>query len=475
MRVAGTSDAPYVWIFLVGLMLLIAPIPAGAQPVEVPPTWGGDLWSRPRLTGDWGGLRDELGKKGVVLDLDLLLTPQDVASGGRSTGAEFWGNAEYTLNVDTGKLGLWPGGFFKVQGNSGFGSNVFKDSGAIVPVNTAALIPASNDNTTALTNATFTQFLSTKFGLFAGKINLFDAFNQEFYGDYHTQFLNTAFNFPATIEQVPISTFGGGIIALPQENILLTASVVGPDGTPTNNDPATAFNGVMVLGDGKVTIKPFGLVGHQNFGFTWNNEERFSLTQDPSNLAKLLLQERFPRLGNPGPILTDILGRFFPSLLVPAVPANRTRGSWSIYYTFDQYFWQPDGDPKHGIGMFFAFGASDGNPNPIQYAFLAGIGGKGVVPGRPDDSFGLGFARTEFSSDFVPFLRQRLGLGLDHEDAFELYYNAALTQWLNLTPDLQIIDPGLKKNFSSSGNLRSGLLTNVDTAVVLGVRLRARF
>ena len=79
-------------------------------------------------------------------------------------------------------------------------------------------------------------------------------------------------------------------------------------------------------------------------------------------------------------------------------------------YAFDQYFWQPDGDPKHGVGLFFAFGASDGNPNPIKYSFLTGIGGKGVMPGRPDDTFGIGFARTQFSNDLVPLLRQQFNL-----------------------------------------------------------------
>ena len=73
---------------------------------------------------------------------------------------------------------------------------------------------------------------------------------------------------------------------------------------------------------------------------------------------------------------------------------------------------------ERGIGVFFAFGASDGNPNPVQYGFLAGIGGKGVIPGRADDSFGIGVARTQFSSEFVPLLRQTLNLGLEHEDAF---------------------------------------------------------
>jgi porin len=83
-------------------------------PSAIPATWGGDLWSRPRLTGSWGGLRDALGKKGVVLDLDLLQLPQDVASGGRDEVLRYFGLAEYTLNVDTQKLGLWPGGFLRV-------------------------------------------------------------------------------------------------------------------------------------------------------------------------------------------------------------------------------------------------------------------------------------------------------------------------------------------------------------------------
>ena len=100
-------------LFITAAQLIGAGL-AFAQPVEVPPTWGGDVMSRPRLTGSWGGVRDTLGERGVVLDVDLLLIPQGVFSGGVSTDGEFFGNAEYTLNVDTDKLGLWPGGFLKV-------------------------------------------------------------------------------------------------------------------------------------------------------------------------------------------------------------------------------------------------------------------------------------------------------------------------------------------------------------------------
>ncbi len=126
-----------------------ATTPVRAQPVTVPDTWGGDFWSRPRLTGSWGGLRDEMGKKGVVLDLDLLLMPQGVLSGGRDTDAGFWGGADYTLNVDTGKLGLWPGGFLRVYAATTFGDSVERDTGALVPVNTAMLFPKFDEPSTS--------------------------------------------------------------------------------------------------------------------------------------------------------------------------------------------------------------------------------------------------------------------------------------------------------------------------------------
>ena len=42
----------------------------------------------------------------------------------------------------------------------------------------------------------------------------------------------------------------------------------------------------------------------------------------------------------------------------------------------NMYFWQPKGDTKHGIGAFASVGVSDGNPNPIKWALVTGIGGR---------------------------------------------------------------------------------------------------
>ncbi len=444
---------------------------AAAQPIEEPKTYIGDFWSRPRLTGDWGGFRDELATRGIRFDVDLLLTPQGVARGGRDTGAEFWGNAEYTLNIDTGKAGLWPGGFLRVIANSGFGESVLGTSGAISLVNTAALLPKLNEPNTGLMHATFMQFLSPQFGLIAGKVFALDGAHGEFTGNYRTQFLNGALVFPLASALVPISAYGGGIVVLPWEGVTLSALALDPSGTPTNSDVGEAFDdGALVLSSAKVAIKPFGLVGHQGVSGMWSNKERSSLTQDPSNITRMLLSEQFPRLADPGPALRRILERFFPGLLVPVEPLNKKNDTWAIFYHFDQYLWQPKDDPKRGIGVFFTFGTTDGNPNPLKHTYNMGIGGNGVVPGRPNDTFGLGWARTDFSSKFVSFLRQQLPLGLDHEDVIEMYYNASVTPWLNASLDLQVIEPGLKKMLDSSGSLK-----DVNTTVIAGLRLQVRF
>jgi porin len=276
---------------------------------------------------------------------------------------------------------------------------------------------------------------------------------------------------PLAAALVPISAYGGGIVALPWEGVVLSALALDPSGTPTNSDVSEAFrDGVMVLASAKVAINPFGLVGHQGVSGMWSDKERPSLTQDPSNIARGLASEKFPLLDDPGPVLRRLLERFFPGLPVPVEPLNTKSDTWAVFYNFDQYLWQPKDDPKRGIGIFFTFGAADGNPNPLKYTYNMGIGGNGVVPGRPNDNFGLGWARTKFSSEFVPFLRDQLSLGLDHEDVIEMYYNASVTPWLNATLNLQVIEPGLKKMVDSSGSLK-----DVNTTVVAGLRLLARF
>lgn len=440
-------------------------------PVEVPETWGGDWSSRSRLTGDWGGVRDEMSKKGVELDANMLLMPGGILTGGKNTGAQFWGNVDYTLNIDTDKLGLWPGGFFKFEGVSSFGNSLYDQAGAFVPTNVASLYPTFDQASSGLMQASYTQFFSPKFGVTMGKMNLFEFTPTEFYGDYRTQFMNTGLNINSAFAMAPISAYGGGVLVLPTKDITLMAMAFDANGKPTENDISKAFdNGVTMVSAANIKIKPFGLVGHQSVSGLWSDKTRLSLDQDPANLKRALLQERYPILGNPGPLLERTLSKYFPQLLIPAEAPNKKSSTWTVVYSFDQYFWQPYGDPKRGIGLFFSFGATDGNPNPVKYSYLTGIGGKGIFSERSQDSFGIGWARTQFSDQFVPLLRDRLDLGLDHEDAIEMYYTAAITPWMNVSPNLQVINSGMNKTLGNGNGLQT-----MNTAVEANLRMNIQF
>src|SRR5262252_1195381 len=194
---------------LAALFLLATSTLASAQPVDVPPTWGGSFRDRPRLTGSWFGLRDELGKKGVVLDVDLTQIPQGVITGGTDDVAKYGGLAEYTLNIDTQKLGLWPGGFFKIQGMTSFGQNVDKASGALVPVNVVSLLPEpGKENFTGLMDLSYMQFLSKYFGLVVGKLYTLGADDNAFAHDFRSTFLNTGFAFNMTLDLFPFTAYG---------------------------------------------------------------------------------------------------------------------------------------------------------------------------------------------------------------------------------------------------------------------------
>jgi len=58
----------------------------------------------------------------------------------------------------------------------------------------------------------------------------------------------------------------------------------------------------------------------------------------------------------------------------------------------------------------------------------------------------------------------------DNARAIEAYYNLAVTPWLGVTVDLQVVDQSLNKTLESGPRLK-----DVDTAVVGGLRVYTRF
>ena len=145
-------------------------------PAAAPSPFDGDCCVRPLMLGSLCGVRDQLAAHGITFNADTYQIYQGVATGGIHNVFEYSGHNDYFINVDGEKAGLWKGLFISLHGETRYGDSVSSDTGAILPVNTAALFPTASGSETALTGVKFTQALSENFVTFAGKINLLDAF-----------------------------------------------------------------------------------------------------------------------------------------------------------------------------------------------------------------------------------------------------------------------------------------------------------
>jgi len=98
-----------------------------------------------------------------------------VASGGLDQTFDYRGRADYLLNIDGEKAGLWKGLFIDLHVESVFGTNINRFTGTLLPVSLAQSLPISNGSVTALTGVKITQALSENFLVYAGKINTLTA------------------------------------------------------------------------------------------------------------------------------------------------------------------------------------------------------------------------------------------------------------------------------------------------------------
>jgi porin len=409
--------------------------PESIKPVIEATPYSGSLWERTTLTGDWMGERNELANKGVTFDMTLTQIWQKVVEGGRNTSGTYSGRYNATINMDFQKMGLWPGAFLMVEMEGRYTeSTTNRNTGALLPANTSDVYPEAGESGEQITlpSVVFTQFLCEYFGVFGGKLDtvMNGDLNEFAHGKGDTQFMNMAFNLnPALALIFPQYTWGGGAIVLPTKNPnewVATAAAMKTEGQASTS-------GIEDISEGPTTIALqtrlrtnfFDMTGHQLVGFARSNKSFTSLD-------------------------TNIRGHFIEGL-----PVSKEDSSWCAYYNFDQYFYEPDKGSGRGAGLFGRFGASDGEANPVHYFTSVGVGGKGICPERPFDRFGVGYYYITVANKDVP---QTLGFG--DTQGFEAFYNIAMTKWMYLTPDIQVIDPSQN---------------NVNTAVVVGARLQMVF
>ena len=406
--------------------------------------YSGDFTERRALTGDWGGSRNDLRDFGITIDVGLTQIYQGNTHGGANTTNAFRysGSADFYLRFDFEKMKLWDGGRVFLHAETKWGNGTNAKVGSIAPVNFDAVIPGPN-NLTTVSQFVFEQDLfDGKVTLAVGKSALGLRFEHNVYAspDLSVHFMNMALKFnPVLVPHAPYTRWEAAVIFRPTEWLQVVTAVTDSRGTAKKIGIDTAFHGpesTSVLQEFTFNIKPFGLPGHQRFGWVWNSAEAIRVRDyDQINLP-----------------LPDQLINLSEGRGIGALPDD-----WAIWYNFDQVVYQEPDDPEQNIGIFGRFGFSTGKGNPIGSFYSIGLGGTGVIPKRDRDTLGIGYYFMKMSNSLAP------RLALKSEQGVEAFYDFEITPWMHLSPNLQvIIDPG-------------GGAGNPDVAIVAGMRLQMSF
>jgi len=295
-------------------------------------------------------------------------------------------------------------------------------------------VPKPNGSVTALTGVKFTQFLSENMLVYAGKINIFDSLIQPLTNATALEgFMNTSQMFnPVYARTVPYSTLGAGFAYLQNFEPIATLAVLDTNDSTTTSGFDTFFNnGATLLWQINLPTQFANLPGHQGMSGTYSSGSYTAFQKSPY---------------------------YDPDTRTIVIPTSRETGSWCLAYNFDQAFYVSPDNPRNKWGVFGNLGVADDNPSPIHWFTSVGLSGSSPLRNRPLDTFGMGYTYTGLSNR-VKELAPNL-LPLDNEQAVELFYNAGVTPWFHVTPDIQILDPFRK---------------NTNTALLIGLRAKIDF
>lgn len=420
---------------------------AKAAVTEQPRLGGGNWLEWKKMTGDWGGVRNQLADAGITFDINVTQIMQGNGHGGVDTknGFRYSGSGDLTLTLDTGKMGLWDGGVFVLNAEPKWGDGILQKVGSLSPVNMDAVKPGFGEGCMMTLSEFFYQqvLFDGKLILLAGKLDGSRAFDTNvFANDERTQFMNVSLrNNPIIPPFLPYTTMGAGAIVNPTEELSILTAVTDTQGEAKTTGFETTFHGpthTTLIHEWDLKVKPCGLPGNQRIGFTW------------SSMEMQHLQPRSP-FKETGPLLSKVAGPKVMGWLAPYLPFNTSPDAVGLYYNFDQYLYTEKDDPSQGVGLFGRFGWARQDVSAIAHDYSLGVGGKGIIPTRDNDTFGVGYYYLDLSNELPSQFASEQGV--------EVYYDFAITPWLHIAPDLQVI-------------VNPGGTEAHDVSVVYGMRLQ---
>ena len=414
--------------------------------------------------GDPFGLRATLAGRGITYVVTYIGEGLGNTRGGLRRGATYGGRLDTSLDVDLDRFAGWDGArfhtdFFQIHGHGM--SRKFVDN--LTTVTGIEALPS-----TRLFELWIDQrFLGDQLSIKLGQISADTEFA---IAQSAVVFLNAGFGWP-NIGAVVLPS-GGPIYPLatpavrakytPNENFSLQAGLFNgdPAGVPARTDETdpqirnpsgTSFrvnDPALVIAEAayayNVHPDAAGLPGTVTLG-AWHHFGRFD-------------SPRFDSVA--GRLLADPSASGF---------ARRFRGDDGLYGMLDQTLFREEGATDRGASAFVRLSAVPGDRNLIDLYIDSGLAYKGLLPGRPNDTLGLGLIVSRIGTAARGYDRDALLLGegtgpiRSSEAVWELTYQAEIVPGLTVQPDFQyVMRPG--------GGIADDQGRRLRNAAVIGLR-----
>jgi porin len=419
-----------------------------------------DWLSGDGITGIWGGLRRKLTDRGFEFIGSYDAEVWGNTKGGLESGAVYTGLLDFGLKLDLEKAFGWRGASFSTTWLLLSGKNASED----LVGNFLTISNNAGFNTLRNYELWFQQnLLDDKISVRLGQL----AADAEFViSDYAALFLNGTFGWPAFMYMnlpeggpgFPVGTLGMRLAIQPVKWFRFQSAV---------------FQGNVYAQD--VNLHGFRWRLDNRNGFFFLDETQFHWNQQTEEgcLAGQLKAGAW----------------FHTAEFVEANGSGFVRGDYGFYFILDQMLYREPtkvaADPAtvekdgksflsdtperatekksdQGLGWFGRVGFEPQDRNFIGFYFDTGLTYKGLIPTRDGDTLGIAFAYAPLSSGAQQAATDSGSVGVGAEMALEVTYQAQITKWLSIQPDLQVIlNPG--------GN------QDLHNALVIGSRVSITF
>lgn len=388
---------------------------------------------QPGLTGDWSGMRTELGDDGWQFQVRGILEGAYNPGGGERQAAAGAGELDFATLADLGKLIGDDGGSLEVKLTDRFGAKLGPAAGFKTLMQVQEIW--GRGDIWRLTQLSFAQDLFGKLlNIELGRLNPggdFDVFACNF------QNLTFCGAEPGNIDpdywyNFPVSQWGARL----QANITKTIDAEGGiyQVNPENLKRGFTFDfsgnkGLLFPFKGEWKPEFLGLPGDYQIGGWYSTVNAPDVFYDVNYQPTAVTGSQ--------PLLDHGRSGFFFSLRQQATGEPPPKDA-------------PVGTNGHGLTVFLGYTHSDHSTSMLDTQFSVGATYKGAIPDRPDDELGLAFGTTHVNGRLAAGEALHDAAALPHfmpvqhtEYATELDYRIILVPGAELSPNVQYVaDPG---------------------------------